>query len=192
MPKPTGRRPFGTPQGRGAGVVAGGRGAADVLAGGRWARAAVRTGGDGAGAVVDRFEAEVVLADGEAAALLDDDVVRPTAVEVVVVDDDELPHPASTPTTLASPPVAARSGTRRCRPDHVMATPHRLPLTHGAPRRSSTHAGRAGDERTIEGRFGRDETTVSPFPRCKSNRGERRRFTPGRCRCQPRPALEPG
>jgi hypothetical protein len=127
--------------GRGAAVVAGGRGAV-VLAGARGAGVAVRGGGDGAGAVVDRLDAGGVIADGEAGALLDDDVGLPTAVEVVVVDDDELPHPASKPTTQASPPMAARSRTRRCRLDHVMTTPHRLPQTRGAPRRSSTHAGR--------------------------------------------------
>jgi hypothetical protein len=112
--------------GRGAGVVAGGRGAAVVLAGGRGAGAAVRAGGDGAGVVVDRLDAGGVIVDGEAAALLDDDVGLPTAVEVVVVDD-ELPHPTSKPTTQASPPVAAWSRTRRCRPGHLMTTPRRLP-----------------------------------------------------------------
>ncbi len=130
-------------------------------------------GGDGAAAVVDRLKADGVIADGEAAALLDDDVRLPTAVEVVVVDD-ELPHPASKPTTQASPPVAARSRTRRCRPDHVMTTPHRLPLTHGAPRRSSTHAGRADDERTIAGRFGQDETTVLRLPALDTGQRARR------------------
>jgi hypothetical protein len=106
--------------GRGAGVVAGGR--AVVLAGGRGAGAVVRCGGDGAGGVVDRREASGVIADGEAAARLDDDVGLATGVEVVVVDG-ELPHPASKPMTQASAPVTAGSKRRRCRPDDVMATP---------------------------------------------------------------------
>src|SRR6266496_2327709 len=43
--------------------------------------------------------------------------------------------------------------------------PHRLPFTHGAARQSSTHAGRADDERTIAGRSGQDD--CSPFARSK-------------------------
>jgi hypothetical protein len=50
-------------------------------------------------------------ADGEAAALLGDEVTLLTAVEAVALDD-ELPQPASTTTTHARPPIAATTNTR--------------------------------------------------------------------------------
>jgi hypothetical protein len=74
------------------------------------------------GAVVDRTGADVVLANGDAVALLEDDIGLPTAVEVVVLDD-ELPQPASTPTMQASAPLPALRSKRRCRPEQVMTTP---------------------------------------------------------------------
>lgn len=146
------------------------------MAGGRssgrrpWGRAGGRAG-DRAAAVDGRLEADGVIADGETATRLDDDLRLPTDVEVIVVDD-ELPHPASKPTTQARPPVAARSRTSRCRPDHVTTSPTDCPSL-SAPRRSPTHAGRA-DERPIAGRFGQDEATVLRLPALDTGQRARR------------------